>query len=306
MSMSYGASIGPISRRLRPVPLIIVRSRCRVSTAPARLHGNDAGADFAVLCEQLADISVSISRVSLEIDLCHDGDHMILVEAATVTEQAQRILSHLAPRASPFYDQEQFVYHCREQPRLDRTEHGRTIDDHAVVTLTQLTNEARHLFAGKEHQRIDAATGHREVVEPGFRFVLDGQLARLVRQGQIEETPFGHIVELAHRRALTKIEIDQKHASSKHPEIGREAHRQRRFPLARNAGADQNHLTIARGPRRESQRRSRQPYRLGVCRKWLCHEISIGASSLRSPKQWHKTDTGNAKRIAGFLLAAQS
>src|ERR1700758_2599465 len=114
MSMSYGASISLISRCLRPVQLFVVRSRGQVSTARTRLHFHDAGAAFAVLCEKLADISVAISSVALEIHLCHEGAHtiaIILVEAAAVTKQAQRILSHLAPRTSPFSDQEQFVYH---------------------------------------------------------------------------------------------------------------------------------------------------------------------------------------------------
>ena len=61
------------------------------------------------LDEKLAHITVAISSVSLEIDLCHDGHRKIasiLIETAGVTKQAQRILNHLAPRAPPFHDQE--------------------------------------------------------------------------------------------------------------------------------------------------------------------------------------------------------
>src|SRR5258705_9986473 len=141
MPMSYGTSICLISRHLRPVQLLAAGSPCRVPAARARLRFNEACAAFAVPREKLADITIAISGVPLEIDLCHDSTYtitVILVEAAGVAKQAQRILRHLAPRAPPFYDQKQFVHDCRKQRRLDRTEQARSINDQAVVTLAQL------------------------------------------------------------------------------------------------------------------------------------------------------------------------
>ena len=62
-----------------------------------------------MLDDNLADITVAISSVSLEIDLCHDDRHSItriLTKATGVTEPTQRILSQLAPSASLFHDEE--------------------------------------------------------------------------------------------------------------------------------------------------------------------------------------------------------
>jgi hypothetical protein len=60
-------------------------------------------------CENFADIAIAISRVSFEIDLRQDGHRRIAglsIETTAVTQQVQRILNHLAPRAPPFHNQE--------------------------------------------------------------------------------------------------------------------------------------------------------------------------------------------------------
>ena len=107
------------------------------------------GGVFFALGEKLAHITVAISSMCFKVDLCNDGHckiTAILVETAGITKQAQRVLSHLAPRAPPFHDQEQSVRNRRKQPRFDSTEHRRTVNNHTFVTLAQLTEEGQYLF----------------------------------------------------------------------------------------------------------------------------------------------------------------
>src|SRR6267378_3527944 len=119
--------------------------RRRVGFLQSRFDG--AEAVFRVLDEKLAHITVAISCVSLEIDPGQDGHRniaAILVETAGIAKQAQRILSSLAPRAPPPHNQEYSVRNRGKQPRLDSTERRRAVNDHTIVTLAQLTDEARH------------------------------------------------------------------------------------------------------------------------------------------------------------------
>ena len=194
--------------------------------------------------EEFARIPVAVLRMSLEIDLCHDGRRKIaalVLDAPAVAKQAQGVLSDIPPRAPPFDDEEKFVGDRRKQSRLNGCEDRRAINDHAIVAFAQLADEVSHLFDGTRW--VEPIAGYLKVVEADLGNVPDRICERSVLQ--TDDSSFTGVVALANGHAPVKVDADQEHTSPDEAEISREAPGERGFPFTRNAGADQDRFRVA-------------------------------------------------------------
>src|SRR5258708_4741599 len=101
--------------------------------------------------QELAGIAKPVASVLLQIDLGHDGGRELaqILVATGAAEQTECVLRDVSPGGSPFHDEQQFIRHGGEQTRFGSAEEWRSINDHAVVALPQLTQEAWRLLADK-------------------------------------------------------------------------------------------------------------------------------------------------------------